>query len=218
MASVRARSRLSGVALGLLLCGVFSGCLGGQTGAEIKGGDCTAPDLELAWDQQTPLQLLPEEARALVVGKHVAALTWFDTSEAYSFEPEHGESQIVIDVASPVALPKLIRSESCESYLSFQSTVTVSTAGGALLEEFQGTFTANKRDIVRLNARLPLNDLTGSLTVSSQNGKLLTWLQVQAAFRREQPINGELSALASDSSSWGAFACWPSGDECGLPF
>ena len=221
MARVFSRSRLRGTALSLLACGLLSACIfGGQTSGDSREPElCSAGEQDrkweqqVAWDEKTYLQFSPEEARALVVGEHVATLSWDDANVAYGFEPEHGESQIVIDVAPPLALPKLITTCS-ERYLSFESTVTVSTVGGALLEQFQGTFTARYAHTVDLNAPLLLNGLTGSLTINAKGSAPPTYLHVRVTFRNSL-VSGSLSASHGVQDSGGWFACWPSGNECG---
>jgi len=219
LVAVRARERVSASALGLV-CAALAGCLGGQTGSEDEK-DYPPPrcepewnERELRWDERSQLGLLPAEARALVVGEHVATLSWDDANVHYSFEPEHGQSQIVIDVAPPLALPKLI-TNGCDSSLSFVSSVTLSTAGGALVEQLQGVFSADSGSHVDLKAQLSLDALTGLLTVSAKEGQPPTQLHVRATFEYQR-VSGVLSASAAVSEFGSQFACWPSGiTSCG---
>ena len=218
MARVFSRSRLRGTALSVLACGVLSACIiGGQTSGDTPSPEqeCPHREQQLAWEDASSLLLFaPEEARAVVVGEHVASFRWDDANPAYSSEPEHGESQIVIDVAPPTELPKLIVEPSCTFYLSFESTVTVTTAGGALLEQLQGKFKARNRSLVELRAVLPLDQLTGSLTITPKDGAAPTLFRVQGVFK-DGKTSGFVSVSSNSAELGPGLGCWPSDNSCG---
>jgi hypothetical protein len=158
------------------------------------GGQCdqTASALEL--DAQTPLGVSAAELLRWVGGTHHETLAWQDQSA--SFGPEHGQSEITIEIeplgarfidrrpAARTGGAEILLVETgiggygdpCADSIALDVRLHLSTAGGALDETVDTTLDAKARDFVSGRVTLPLDMLTGSFVaeVTVPNGSVAT--------------------------------------------
>ena len=153
-----------------------------------EGGSCDQTESALALDAATPLGVSAAELVRWVGGAHQESLAWQDQSA--SFGPEHGTSQITIEIetlgarfidrrpaerAGGGAGPLLdigFLGDPCADSIALDVRLHLSTAGGALDETVDTTLEAKARDFVSGRFSLPLDMLTGSFQadVSVPNG------------------------------------------------
>ncbi len=153
-------------------------------------GNCDEAARALDPDEVTPLGVSAAELLSWVGGTHTETLAWQDS--AASFGPEHGRSEITIEVEplgarfidrSPkqssgdgaglaIAEIALIGGDLCPDSIALDVRLHLSTAGGALNETVETTLQASARDYATGHLTLPTDMLTGSFEaqVSVPNG------------------------------------------------
>lgn len=155
-----------------------------------NGGSCDEAARALDPDEVTPLGVSAAELLSWVGGTHTETLAWQDS--AASFGPEHGRSEITIEVEplgarfidrSPkqssgdgagLAIEEiaLIGGDPCADSIALDVRLHLSTAGGALNETVDTTLQARASDYATGHLTLPTDLLTGSFEaqVSVPNG------------------------------------------------
>jgi hypothetical protein len=181
----------------LLLCACAGGTDTGnpnddRTTNTEGGGSCDEAARPLELDEITPLGVSAAELLSWVGGTHTETLAWQDS--AASFGPEHGRSEITIEVeslgarfidrspkqssggAGTLAIPEiaLIGGDPCADSVALDVRLHLSTAGGALDETVETTLQARARDYATGQLTLPTDLLTGSFQaqVSVPNGSV----------------------------------------------
>jgi hypothetical protein len=148
-------------------------------GVETGGDSCDEAARPLGLDQVTPIGVSAAELLSWVGGTHTETLAWQDSA---SFGPEHGRSEITIEVEplgarfidrSPkqssggagtltIAEIALIGGDPCADSIALDVRLRLSTAGGALNETVETTLQARARDYATGHLMLPTDMLTGS--------------------------------------------------------
>jgi hypothetical protein len=160
-------------------------------GTTAEGGNlCAQTESALALDAATSLGVSAAELSSWVSGTHHETLAWQDQSA--SFGPEHGSSELTIEIetlgarwierrpaeASGGPGVLLVQTEiavlgdPCADSIALDVRLHLSTAGGALDETVDTTLEAKARDFVSGRVTLPLDMLTGSFVadVTVPNG------------------------------------------------
>jgi hypothetical protein len=218
--------RALGSALVALALGA-AGCLGGQTGSEAPvggkgpGSECAAAARALAWDEASPLGFLPEDLLPLLQREHASSLIWHDQLGLAQFGPEHGETAVILAVQAPVGTPRLVHffatsketgAHCAPDHVEFEASVSVTTSGGALAEQFLATFSASDAEAVRFRVSLPLAHWMGTLAITPIAGFSTDALLLEAELSSEPArgwLRGELATEAA-SAELVTYACWPS--------
>jgi hypothetical protein len=160
---------------------------GHGTAGEV-GGLCDQSERPLALDEATPLGVSAAELFQWLAGAHHETLAWQDQSA--SFGPEHGQSEITLEI-EPLGAHFVDRSpatqssgaglaiaeigtvgDPCADSLTLDVRLHLSTSGGALNETIETTLEAKARDFVSGHVQLPTDMLTGSFVadVAVPNG------------------------------------------------
>ena len=157
------------------------------------GALCDQSTRALALDEVTTLGVSAAELLQWIAGTHHETLAWQDQNA--SFGPEHGRSEISIEIEalgahfvdrSPAKQSSgLERGEiatvgtvgdPCADSLALDVRLHVSTSGGALNETIETTLDARARDFVSGHVLLPTDMLTGSFVADAvvPNGSVAT--------------------------------------------
>ena len=149
-------------------------------GRGVETGDsCDEAARPLELDEVTPIGVSAAELLAWVGGTHTETLAWQDS--VASFGPEHGRSEVTIEVellgarfidrstkqssgGEGLALAEIgwIGGDPCADSIALDVRLHLSTAGGALDETVDTTLQARARDYVTGLVTLPTDMLTGS--------------------------------------------------------
>lgn len=154
------------------------------------GYGCDQTVSALALDAATPLGVSAAELFAWVGGSHQETLAWLDQSQ--NFGPEHGQSEITIEIeplgahfvdrrpaersdgAGLLAVGAEIGTvgDPCADSIALDVRLHLSTAGGALDETVDTTLQAKASDFVSGRVSFPVDTLNGSFVaeVSVPNG------------------------------------------------
>ncbi|HVZ36993.1 MAG TPA: hypothetical protein VG963_31425 [Polyangiaceae bacterium] len=156
-------------------------------GTNAEGGLCDETESELGLDDATSLGVSAADLFAWVGGTHQATLAWQDG--AASFGPEHGLSQITLEI-QPLGAHFIDRSpaqgagtsnglainteiatigggDPCADSVALDVNLHLSTAGGALDETLETTLEARAGDFATGQVTLPTDALAGSFTVDA---------------------------------------------------
>ena len=148
-------------------------------GVETGGDSCDESARPLELDEVTSIGVSAAELLSWVGGTHTETLAWQDS--AASFGPEHGRSEITIEVEplgarfidrrpkqrsgeGTLVAPEiaLIGGDPCADSIALDVRLHLSTAGGALDETVETTLQARARDYATGQVTLPIDMLTGS--------------------------------------------------------
>lgn len=174
--------------------GSLWGCAGGtDTGNPNDGGTteegtsngqlCDQTERALDLDENTSLGVSANDLLSWVSGEHREALAWQDS--AGSFGPEHGRSEITLEIGPlgarfidrrpkersnnvegegpAIALAEIgSYGDPCADSIALDVRVHVATSGGALDETLDTTLEAKAPDFVTGQLSLPLDTLNGS--------------------------------------------------------
>jgi hypothetical protein len=230
------------------LVALTSGCGGGQTG-DLSGrngedgrktgengtlGGCDEVKGELSgFDEVTP-DGSAEQLLAFAEQSFDAPLTWRAPREgaAWSASPESGESSIHIEVTrgqkayalsyqQPTSEQGQLSNAICpQSGLGVDAHIVVTTAGGALLEEYDTLLRSAGPHFATFSVDVDLSKLGGALTVASSNPKAklvqLTLTGTLSAAGTTGKLSGmEQTDLGEVSSAGQALlAVWPDAAAC----
>jgi hypothetical protein len=156
-------------------------------GTNVEAGLCDATKSDLGLEDATSLGVSAADLFAWVGGTHQATLAWQDG--AANFGPEHGQSQITLEI-QPLGAHFIDRSpaqsggssnglafnteiatigggDPCADSIALDVSLRLSTASGALDETLETTFEARAGDFATGRLTLPTDALTGSFTVDA---------------------------------------------------
>lgn len=231
MSVIRTRRSLLGRAQrALASVGVFlAGCLGGQTGGEINGEggtgaprppagpvqeDCTDERTVVALADASRLGFSGADVLALALGTHRAALHWSPPPHVVPFGPELGESAIEMSIEYHDGAVRLVKTKmssaagqevpalGCQpDRLEVDVVVRVTTAGGALDEQFTTALVASAPGHASLSAVLAVESLAGSFFVDPPAQYRARTMSVKAEFSAASFTGSLLGVVEQQSGS-----------------
>jgi hypothetical protein len=200
-------------------------------------GACKEPAVKLNLSDVSPAGFSGEDVLAGTLGSHLAPLHWSTAPSIATFGPEQGESTVEMVIEYRGGEVRFYKTkvppssgatagvggtsaEGCQTdHVEVDVTVRLTTAGGALAEEFNATLTATTPARAQLSRDLPFAALRGSFFVSLPPTFRALSLKVDASFESDR-FSGSLGSTVeqvgdpkSPSTSVGAmfvpFAVWP---------
>jgi hypothetical protein len=230
---------LMALALGALAC------QGGQTGGENNtvtptgGYECDDHLQPLTLDDSTPFGVSVAALLEPLLGTHRETLLWRTESASVMVGPESGESTIELTLMAQGgnvfwvrSVPKGAAANAASGVgsgcaadrVQAEVSVHLSTALGALDEDFSGTLIIVSRSNASLSYALPFADLRGSLVVTEPGGSRPSVLRVSSSWAElgfrgalvaefPAPARGGMERAGGVnvplSSSTGFIALWP---------
>ncbi len=182
--------------------GVADPNLGGQFGEE-TGDKCELIDeVELGWDEESPLGFTPNDLADLLVGDTVGVLTWVDGSTTgYAASLAEGASAFYrsyeqVDDGSGAEIDY-----GCGEVVAIELSMQFSSDEGALDESWDLTLESGYTDVAGLTVEL--DDMTGSLDIASFSSETFdeTWADLTITFDDEEGPSGEIVGYGESRSS-----------------
>jgi hypothetical protein len=178
-------------------------CQGGQTGGETitptpaSGYECEDRLQPSSMEDSTPFGVSVGALLAPLLGTHRETLLWRAEAPGVLLGPESGESTIEVTLATQGGSVSWVRSvpegaaaeaaggvaSGCAAdRVQAEVWVHLSSARGALAEEFAGTLIIVSRSNASLSQALPFDDLRGSLVVTGPGDSRPSALRVSSSW------------------------------------
>jgi hypothetical protein len=198
--------------------------------------ECKEPALKLSLSEVSPAGFSGEDVLALTLGAHRAPLHWNTEPSIATFGPEQGESSVEVVIEYRGGEVRFYKTKApagsgagvdsgaavtCQTdHLEVDVFARLTTAGGALAEEFSATLTATTPGHAQLSRDLLLTGLSGSFFLSLPPSFSASQLKVNASFEAErfsgslgstveQQVGDPKSAGSSVGAMFVPFAAWP---------
>jgi len=176
--------------------------LGGQFGEE-TGDKCELTDeVDLDWDEESPLGFTPNDLAALVVGDSSGTLTWADGAQAdYASSIAEGSSAFYrvyeqVDDGSGAEIDY-----GCGTVVAIELSMQFSSDDGALDESWDLTLESGYTDVAGLTVEL--DDVSGGLDISAFATETYdeVWADLTITFDDEDGTTGEIVGYGESRSS-----------------